>query len=157
MDIVGEHPLQPRNTVTTGKLHDAKPIFFRKRRPVRGGLIIFREHILYYIGMKIAALVDDLFFSSKISATAKQVGSEIVFCRSAQAVPEDVVRICVDLNSTAFDAIIEIQKLKRTHPAPIVAFLSHVQVDLKRGAEEAGADEVISRSEFVHRLPQLVS
>jgi len=55
--------------------------------------------------MKIAALVDDLFFSSKISATAKQLGSQIVFCRSAEDVPQEVSRICVDLNSTAFDSI----------------------------------------------------
>jgi len=107
--------------------------------------------------MKIAALVDDLFFFSKISSTAKQVGSEVVFCRSAQAVPADVMRICVDLNSTAFVAISEIEKLKRTHPAPIVAFLSHGQLDLKRRAEEAGAAEVIPRSRFVERLPELVS
>jgi len=107
--------------------------------------------------MKIAALVDDLFFSSKISATAKQLGSQIVFCRSAEDVPQEVARICVDLNSTAFDSVSEIKKLKRTHLSPIVAFVSHVQVDLKRRAEEAGATEVIPRSKFVERLPELLS
>ncbi|PYR83805.1 MAG: hypothetical protein DMG17_09245 [Acidobacteria bacterium] len=107
--------------------------------------------------MKIAALVDDLFFSSKISATAKQLGSQIVFCRSAEDVPQEVARICVDLNSTAFDSVSEIKKLKRTHPAPIVAFVSHVQIGLKRRAEEAGATEVIPRSKFVERLPELLS
>ncbi len=107
--------------------------------------------------MKIAALVDDLFFSSKISATAKQMGSEIVFCRSAEAVPADAGRICVDLNANSFDPIMEIRKLKSAHSAPIVAYLSHVQVDLKRRAEEAGAEEVIARSAFVQRLPQLLS
>ena len=107
--------------------------------------------------MKIAALVDDLFFSSKISATAKQLGSQIVFCRSVEDVRQEVSRICVDLNSTAFDSISEIKKLKRTHLSPIVAFVSHVQVDLKRRAEEAGATEVIPRSKFVERLPELLS
>ena len=107
--------------------------------------------------MKIAALVDDLFFSSKISATAKQVGSEIVFCRSAEEVPAEVGRVCVDLNANTFDAVAEISKLKRGHSARIVAYLSHVQVDLKRRAEEAGADEVIPRSAFVERLPGLLS
>ncbi|HYR44031.1 MAG TPA: response regulator [Terriglobia bacterium] len=107
--------------------------------------------------MKIAVLVDDLFFSSKISETAKQAGSEIVFCRSAEAVPPDAARICVDLNANTFDAVAEIQKLKPVHSAPIVAYLSHVQVDLKRRAEEAGAAEVLPRSVFVQRLPQLLS
>lgn len=107
--------------------------------------------------MKIAVLIDDLFFSSKIAETAKQVGSEIIFCRSAEAVPPDAVRICVDLNASTFDAVVEIQRLKRVHSAPIVAYLSHVQVDLKRKAEEAGAAEVLPRSLFVQRLPQLLS
>jgi len=107
--------------------------------------------------MKIAVLVDDLFFSSKISETAKQVGSEIVFCRSAEAVPPDAARICVDLNANTFDAVTEIEKLKRVHSAPIMAYLSHVQVDLKRRAEDAGAEEVMPRSAFVQRLPELLS
>lgn len=107
--------------------------------------------------MKIAALVDDLFFTSKISATAKQAGAEVVFCRSAENVPADAGRICVDLNASMFDPINEIRKIKATRAAPIVAYLSHVQVDLKRRAEEAGADEVIPRSMFVQRLPELLS
>jgi hypothetical protein len=107
--------------------------------------------------MKVAALVDDIFFSSKISETARQVGSETVFCRSAEAVPPDAARICVDLNANTFDAVAEIQKLRRVHSAPIVAYLSHVQVDLKRRAEEAGAAEVLPRSMFVQRLPELLS
>ena len=107
--------------------------------------------------MKIAALVDDLFFSSKISGTAKQVGSQVVFCRSAETAPPDAGRICVDLNATTFDPVAEIRKLKAAHSAPIVAYLSHVQVDLKRQAEEAGADEVIARSAFVGRLPEILS
>jgi hypothetical protein len=107
--------------------------------------------------MKIAALVDDLFFSSKMSETAKQVGSDIVFCRSAEAVPPDAGRICVDLNANTFDAIAEIAKLKSRHSAPIVAFLSHVRVDLKRRAEAAGAGEIMPRSAFAQRLPELLS
>ena len=107
--------------------------------------------------MKIAALVDDLFFSSKITETARQVGSQVVFCRFAEDVPPDAVRICVDLNANTFDGVAEIAKLKSTHSAPIVAFLSHVQVDLKRRAETAGAREVIARSAFVQRLPDLLS
>ena len=107
--------------------------------------------------MKIAALVDDLFFSSKISAVARQVGSEIIFCRSAQAVPADAARICIDLNAGGFDPINEIKKLRAANAAPIIAFLSHVQIDLKRQAEEAGATEVIPRSVFVQRLADLLS
>lgn len=107
--------------------------------------------------MKIAALVDDLFFSSKISGVAKQAGAQVVFCRTAETVSADAGRIIVDLNATTFDPIAEIRKLRTAHAAPIVAYVSHVQVDLKRQAEEAGAGEVIARSAFVERLPELLS
>src|SRR5206468_3502127 len=114
-----------------------KPVLFGKSRCLSCGLVVFGEHFMfYYIGMKIAVLVDDLFFSSKISATAKQAGSEIVVCRSAESVPPDAGRVCVDLNASTFDPIAEVRKLKAAHSAPIVAYLSHVQVDLKRKAEE---------------------
>ena len=71
--------------------------------------------------------------------------------------PLDAARICVDLNAANFDAIEEIKKLRLAHPAPIVAFLSHVQLDLKQKAEEAGAAEVIPRSAFVRRIVELLS
>ncbi len=105
--------------------------------------------------MKIAALIDDMFFSSKISATARQIGSEIVFCRSAEEVPADAGRICVDLNANTFDAVAEISKLKSGHSASIVAYLSLVRVDPKRRAEGAGPYEVIPLSGLVGGLPAL--
>jgi len=109
--------------------------------------------------MKIAALVDDMFFASKISATARQTGCELVFCRNTESVPPDTNRILVDLNSTTFDPVREIQKLKArggAAGAPIIAYLSHVQVELQQMAQQAGADEVISRSAFVQRLPEIL-
>ena len=106
--------------------------------------------------MKVAAFVDDLFFSSKISATARETGAEIVFCRSAAVAPRDADRICIDLNAGSFDAIAEIRALKASHPAPVIAYLSHVQTALQRQAQEAGADEVLPRSLFVQRLPELL-
>ena len=107
--------------------------------------------------MKTALLVDDLFFSSKISEIAKQVGARIVFCRSAESVPTDANRICVDLNATTFDALAEIRKLNTTRGVPIFAYLSHVQVELKKQAEDAGATEVMPRSAFVQRLAAILS
>lgn len=157
LDIVRDHSLQPGRTLTPGEFQNSEKLFLDESGSLTSRVIMFQQHYLYYIGMKIAALVDDLFFSSKISATAKQVGSDIVFCRSAESVPADAGRICVDLNAGTFDPVEEIKKLKRSHPAPIVAFLSHVQVDLKRRAEEAGSDEVMPRSTFVQRLPEILS
>src|SRR5262245_534288 len=106
--------------------------------------------------MKIAALVDDLFFKSKIAEVARQTGAEVVFCQSAEAVPADADRICVDLNAVAFYALEAIRILASTHRAPVIAYLSHVQTELARQAAAAGAKEVMPRSAFVQRLPALL-
>jgi CheY-like chemotaxis protein len=105
--------------------------------------------------MKIAALIDDLFFSSKISEVAKQTGASVVFCRSAESVPPDADRILLDLNASAFDAVEAIRGLAKSHKAPITAYLSHVQTELAERAAAAGATEVLPRSTFVQRLPAL--
>jgi len=107
--------------------------------------------------MKVAALVDDLFFSSKISEVAKHAGATVAFCRSAESVPSDADRICVDLNATSFDAVEAVRWLAANHRAPITAYLSHVQTELGRRAVEAGAAEVLPRSAFVQQLPMLLT
>jgi DNA-binding NarL/FixJ family response regulator len=106
--------------------------------------------------MKIAALVDDLFFKSKIAEVARQTGAAVVFCQSAESVPPDADRICVDLNAGTFDALDAIRVLASTHKAPVIAYLSHVQTELARQAAAAGAREVMPRSAFVQRLPLLL-
>jgi len=106
--------------------------------------------------MKIAGLIDDLFFTSKLREVAQAEGAETSICRSAEAVPADASRVFVDLSATTFDPIAEITKLKSSHPAPITAFFSHVQVDMKERAERAGADELLPRSAFARRLSELI-
>lgn len=105
--------------------------------------------------MKIAALIDDLFFSSKLSEVARQTGASVVFCRSADAVPADADRICVDLNASSFDPLEALRQLASSRKAPITAYLSHVQTELAQHASEAGAAEVLPRSVFVQRLPAM--
>jgi hypothetical protein len=106
--------------------------------------------------MKVAGLIDDLFFTSKLREVAQSLGAEAAICRSAETVPPDVSRTFVDLSATTFDPIAEIAKLKAAHPAPVTAFFSHVQVDMMDRAERAGADEVLPRSVFAKRLAELL-
>ena len=109
------------------------------------------------LAMKIAALIDDLFFTSKLKEIARSLNAESVVCQSAEAVPTDVSRVFVDLSATRFDPIAEIEKLKEAAPAtPVTAFFSHVQIDMKQRAEKAGADEVIPRSAFAQRVADVV-
>ena len=106
--------------------------------------------------MKVAGLIDDLFFTSKLLAVGQSLGAEVAICSSADGIPLDVSRILVDLSATTFDPIAEIMKIKAAHPAPVTAFFSHVQIDMKDRAEKAGADEVLPRSVFAQRLAEII-
>src|SRR5436309_15091335 len=87
LDIVGNHALQQGCAFAAGELKNPKPVFFSKNRRLSCSLVIFGEHInLYYIDMKNAVLVDDLFLFSKISATSKLFGSDFVFSCTAESV-----------------------------------------------------------------------
>jgi CheY-like chemotaxis protein len=113
----------------------------------------------------ILAAVDDLLFSSKIRATAKQLGIEVVFARTpaeilAQA-RERRPRLAVfDLGSDRTDPLATIGALKadpELRAIQAVAFVSHVRTDLIAAARAAGADEVMARSAFAGDLPNILS
>ncbi len=104
--------------------------------------------------------VDDLFFSSKIRATAKQAGVELRFART----PEDILEqartarpalVIFDLNSVKADPVATIAALK-ADPAlssiRTLGFASHVHTDLIAAARQAGADQVVPRSAFAGNL-----
>src|SRR5262245_7556689 len=112
----------------------------------------------------IFALVADILFSSKIRTAAKHLGVDVVFARAQGDVIEQARNarpklVLIDLNSVKMDPLASIAALKRDvdlRAAPIVGFVSHVQVDLIEAAREAGADEVMARSLFVMKLPDLL-
>ena len=113
----------------------------------------------------IIAAVEDLLFSSKIRAAAKQVGADVVFARNPaeilqRARDDKPALVIFDLNSAGTDPIATLQGLKNdpaTASIPAIGFVSHVQTDVIRAAREAGVDEVMARSVFVTRLPEILS
>ena len=117
------------------------------------------------LARKIVGAVEDLLFRSKISETADTLGVEASFPRSprklveqATASPPDL--LVLDLNSTRFEPLVLLQRLKSeetTKDVPVVGFLSHVQKDLAIAARESGCDRVMARSAFTKDLPQLLS
>ncbi|MBI3933211.1 MAG: response regulator [Acidobacteria bacterium] len=113
--------------------------------------------------LQILAAVSDLIFVSKISAAAKQAGCPVEFCRDSQklmtAISGKSCLIIVDLNNTALDPVALISSLKsnpETQQAQVIAYLSHVQHELKREAEKAGADLVLPRSIFSQNLLEIL-
>lgn len=110
----------------------------------------------------ILVICPDLIFSTKIFSTAKALSVPAQGVRSLEALREKLgagtyARLIVDLNATGIDAIAAIT-LARSLPncPPIIAFLSHVQVELAEQARAAGADQVLPRSAFSAQLPKLL-
>jgi PleD family two-component response regulator len=113
----------------------------------------------------IIAVVDDMFFASKIRAVAEAVGAEISFPRSREALVEKAHEtkpqlIIVDLHSQKFDPVALGKELKADEAlreVPLVGFFSHVQTELKRNALDAGFDQVVPRSVFSRDLPNILT
>lgn len=112
---------------------------------------------------RILAVVDDLFFATKIGETAKRAGVAVEFTKTEQGVLEFAAHrpslIIVDLNLNSLPPLPLIAKLK-SHPdlrqTSVLAFVSHVQGELKQQAQKAGCDVVLARSSFSQNLPQIL-
>ena len=113
----------------------------------------------------IVAVVDDLFFASKIRGTAEELGVTARFARNLDVVLEAVRRdrpslIICDLHSQKVDPMELARQLKadeQLHSIPLLGFFSHVQTELQRQAEAAGFDHVVPRSAFSKNLGEILS
>jgi len=114
---------------------------------------------------EILVLVDDLFFSSKIASTAQSCGVPVQFVKTKETLIERAKSeipslIIVDLNGFTTQPLDTIRALKSDpdlRSTPVLAFLSHVQTELKEKALLAGCNIVIPRSAFSQRLAQILS
>src|SRR2546421_4655100 len=113
----------------------------------------------------IIAVVDDLFFASKIRGTAEQLGVTVSFPRKIEGLIEGALQNCpaviiVDLHAARLDPIELGRQLKadeRLRGIPLIGFFSHVQIELQRQAQEAGFDSVLPRSAFTRDLANILS
>jgi hypothetical protein len=107
------------------------------------------------------ACVEDLFFRSKIEATARHLNAPVRFlpCSELAKSASDGSTGAILLELSAPDAIAAVKLLRRT-PAtaelPVIGFLSHVDRKLAEEAEAAGVTQVMPRSQFSETLPDLV-
>jgi CheY-like chemotaxis protein len=113
----------------------------------------------------IIAVVDDMFFASKIRAVAEAVGAEILFPRSQEALIQKARDakprlIIVDLHNQKIEPSTLATELKADNElraVPLLGFFSHVQTELQRNALAAGFDQVIPRSVFARDLSKILS
>jgi CheY-like chemotaxis protein len=112
---------------------------------------------------RIIAVVDDMFFASKIRGTAEAVGVEITFVRKLDQLStlasEQPDLIIADLHNQKIEPTSLARTLKETDTlksVPLLGFFSHVETDLQTAALAAGFDRVIPRSLFSRDLAEIL-
>lgn len=113
---------------------------------------------------RVVAVLNDLMFTVKIQEAAKRAGLDAVFVKSQQhaldQAKEKPAVIILDLNYAEAAPLETIEKLKadeESSKVSLLAYVSHVQIDLKQAAQEKGCDMVIARSAFSQNLPRILS
>jgi two-component system cell cycle response regulator DivK len=112
----------------------------------------------------VIAVVDDLFFASKIRGTGEQMGVTVRFARTLDALIEGARRdppglIICDLHSQKIDTNELAKQLKaddELRAIPLLGFFSHVQTELQQQALQAGFDQVVPRSAFNTNLAKIL-
>jgi hypothetical protein len=106
-------------------------------------------------GFPILALVADLIFRAKISATALAVGVKVDFVTRVGDLTGRTGRLLlVDLGLPGAAGAAGSWAAETGRPA--VGFVSHVDVAAAQAAREAGVTLVLARSAFVARLANLL-
>ncbi len=110
----------------------------------------------------------DLIFATKIRSTAETLGVASRPVRNADMLAKRLDQVndgkpngpvtCFMLDlDTGEDGLALIGQVKGHSPSvPILAFGSHVATELLEEARRRGADDVLPRSAFTARLPQLI-
>ncbi len=110
----------------------------------------------------IVACVEDLFFRSKIEATARHLNVPVRFtgakelqeaCRDPQTA---AVLLDLSANGEPLAAVRKLRGSEATRDLPVIGFLSHVDRELARQAESSGVTRVLPRSQFSENLPDLM-
>lgn len=100
---------------------------------------------------RVAALVPDLMFASRIEETLRAAGHDVVVVPTIEAIETQggadlVIADVAEIDPSAL-------QLARS---PVLGFYSHVDIDMRRRAEAAGVDVVVPRSRMAREMPELV-
>jgi len=108
------------------------------------------------------ACVEDLFFRSKIEATARHLNVPVRFvgapelAKACSAGQTGAVLMELSGNGDPLSAVRALRRAKATEELPVIGFLSHVDRKLAEEAEAAGITQVMPRSQFSETLPDLL-
>ncbi|MFB3776729.1 MAG: response regulator [Bryobacteraceae bacterium] len=112
---------------------------------------------------RILALVADLLFTVKISDAAKRAGLQVEFVKGEKELLEKAeskpALIILDLNCSGVQPLRLIGKVKANPElsrTSLLAYVSHVDGELKQKAHELGCHMVMARSAFSQNLPTIL-
>ena len=106
---------------------------------------------------RVVALAPDLFFGSKIMETLGAAGHDVEMCATVAEVEAHVGEsdlVIVDLHTEGLDPA---QLSARLGGKPLLGFYSHIDVDTRAQAEQAGFHLVVPRSRMARDMPGLVA
>jgi DNA-binding response OmpR family regulator len=113
--------------------------------------------------MTILALEKDLFFAVKIRDTLRHHNQEVTIVRTLPAFEQaltsseetrpQLVIVNIATKGVDWEAAI---RTARANNIPVLAFGSHMDLDARARALEAGAGKVVANSKFASDLPGLV-
>ena len=101
---------------------------------------------------RIYACVADLMLASRVNESLKSAGHEVTM---GAKLPEADVATAIDLVVCDLDGV-DPAALAALVP-PSIGFYSHVDVDTRKLAIDAGVDLVVPRSRMARELPDLVA
>ena len=112
--------------------------------------------------MRVALLCPELLFGSKIEGALRAAGHDVQRWDDPEAVRATVEKgdvLVVDLTDPDLDGATAIERLREQDALDGVwtlGFYSHVDVETKKRAEEAGFHRVVPRSRMAREGPALV-
>jgi hypothetical protein len=104
---------------------------------------------------RVVAFVPDLLFGSRVVGALEAAGHEVELVAQPRAGGGADVLV-VDLTADAAQRIERVQALELGETSTL-AFYSHVEVDVRAQAEQAGFDLVVPRSRMAREGGELVS
>ena len=112
---------------------------------------------------RVLALVPDLLFGSKVQAMLEAAGHDVEIAQSETDVWNQIAGtdvLVVDLTTDDVDGAKLLDTLRtggEAHDLKALAFYSHVDVETRRRADEAGFDLVVPRSRMAREGAELVA
>ena len=116
------------------------------------------------IQTRVVAVLDDMFFSSKIKQAAKQAGTDLEIIKNSGGLIEALINappslIIIDLNSKKFNSLELLKSIKATSElegVTTLGYMPHVEEELKKQAVLVGCDVIMPRSRFSRELVEIL-